>query len=315
MPGGRLTQQDRRLIASGLAEGLGYAEIARRLDRPTSTISREVGRNGGSDGYRAEYAHHATEHRARRSKPAVPPEVPAELDAYGRNTEAVRDFTEQFAAMMVATGVPRMASRVLACLYTTDSRSLTAADLVQRLRVSPASVSKAIGYLESLEMVQRDRDPGRRHEHYTIEDDVWLQAWTTSARKNLTWAEVARTGATLLDPSTPAGARLDRMSQFFARLGEDMSGGPTMEFAEDAMTVFAALVHVRTPLTVHQLATALEWTTDRVTNAVATAEKYAGVTDPVTIAAVAPDTYTVQPAPTRLTQTQRKALELTATDR
>ncbi|MGS2586459.1 helix-turn-helix domain-containing protein [Streptomyces hebeiensis] len=41
MPGGRLTQQDRRRIAAGLADGLPYAEIARRLDRPTSTISRE----------------------------------------------------------------------------------------------------------------------------------------------------------------------------------------------------------------------------------------------------------------------------------
>ena len=42
MPGGRLTQEDRRHIAAGLAEGLGYAEIARRLGRPTSTVSREV---------------------------------------------------------------------------------------------------------------------------------------------------------------------------------------------------------------------------------------------------------------------------------
>ncbi|MEU6381153.1 helix-turn-helix domain-containing protein, partial [Streptomyces sp. NPDC046909] len=37
MPGGRLTQQDRQQIALGLSDGLAYAEIARRLDRPTST--------------------------------------------------------------------------------------------------------------------------------------------------------------------------------------------------------------------------------------------------------------------------------------
>lgn len=47
MPGGRLTQQERQQIALGLGDGLAYAEIARRLERPTSTITREVMRNGG----------------------------------------------------------------------------------------------------------------------------------------------------------------------------------------------------------------------------------------------------------------------------
>ncbi|MGB8944370.1 MAG: helix-turn-helix domain-containing protein, partial [Streptomyces sp.] len=60
MPGGRLTHQDRRHIGAGLAEGLGYAEIARRIDRPTSTVSREVSRNGGPGRYRVDHAHLAT---------------------------------------------------------------------------------------------------------------------------------------------------------------------------------------------------------------------------------------------------------------
>ncbi|MHC5905651.1 helix-turn-helix domain-containing protein, partial [Streptomyces sp. S6] len=63
MPGGRLSQQERQQIASGLADGLAYAEIARRLDRPTSTVTREVMRNGGPVGYRADLAHRATENR------------------------------------------------------------------------------------------------------------------------------------------------------------------------------------------------------------------------------------------------------------
>ncbi|MFF1799329.1 helix-turn-helix domain-containing protein, partial [Kitasatospora sp. NPDC058263] len=70
MPGGRLTQQERQQIALGLADGLPYAEIARRLDRPTSTITREVMRNGGPTGYRADLAQRATGHRARRRQAA-----------------------------------------------------------------------------------------------------------------------------------------------------------------------------------------------------------------------------------------------------
>ncbi|GAA1160491.1 hypothetical protein GCM10009654_16010 [Streptomyces hebeiensis] len=70
MPGGRLTQQDRRRVAAGLADGLPSAEIARRLDRPTSTISRETGRNGGPGGHEPRQAHLETVRRARRGTPA-----------------------------------------------------------------------------------------------------------------------------------------------------------------------------------------------------------------------------------------------------
>src|SRR6058998_2405817 len=93
MPGGRLTQQERQQIAAGLADGLAYAAIARRLDRPTSTVTREVMRNGGATAYRGDLAHHATERRARRRKatPARPGTPPA---AHGRDAEAVREYEE-----------------------------------------------------------------------------------------------------------------------------------------------------------------------------------------------------------------------------
>src|SRR3954471_3455469 len=72
VPGGRLTQQERQQIVLGLADGLAYAEIARGLARPTSTVTREVMRNGGPAAYRADLAHRATERRAHRRKPTPP---------------------------------------------------------------------------------------------------------------------------------------------------------------------------------------------------------------------------------------------------
>jgi DNA-binding transcriptional ArsR family regulator len=308
MPGGRLTRQDRQSIALWLAEGLGYAEIGRRLGKPTSTISREVARNGGSDSYRADQAHQATGWRARRRKSASSTELSAPVDAYGRDPEAVRDFVAQFATLMTQTGVPRMPARVLTCLFATDSGTLTAAELVQALRVSPASISKAIGYLEGLELVRRERDPVGRRERYIIDDDVWLRSWRTSARTHTMWADAAQQGAKLLGTATPAGARLGSMGQFFAQLADDMVGGTAAATVDDALTVLAALVHASVPATVAQLATALDWPLDRVTRALHDAEQHPDITDPITLRRTEPGVYTITARLDRLTTAQREAL-------
>jgi hypothetical protein len=281
MPGGRLTQQDREVIAQGLREGLGYAEIARKLGRPTSTISREVGRNGGPGRYRATNAHEATAGRRTRRKRPTPQAPPVATDAYGRDPEAVADFVERLATLMVQTGVPRMAARVLTCLVTTDAGTLTAAELTRRLRVSPASVSKAVGYLENLDLIQRERDQRLRRERYLIDDDMWLRTWLTSAQTNAAWAETADQGAAIFAMDTPAGARLAAMGEFFARLSEDMSGGPVGH--ADMLTVLAALLHAGVPLTVDKLAGALDWPADRVLDALHLAEKHPDLADPTAL--------------------------------
>ena len=47
---------EREDISRGLASGLPLREIARRLDRAASTLSREISRNGGRPAYRAHAA-------------------------------------------------------------------------------------------------------------------------------------------------------------------------------------------------------------------------------------------------------------------
>jgi DNA-binding transcriptional regulator GbsR (MarR family) len=265
MPGNRLTNEERATIAAGLNQGLGYAEIARALSRPTSTISREVNRNGGHNHYHASLAGKAARRRSRRGG-GKPPTLPAS-DAYGRDSEAVRGFVEQFALLMAQTGLSRMASRVLVCLFVSDDGALTAAELVQYLGVSPASVSKAVRYLEELELVRRERDAGARRERYVVDDDVWMRAWAASTRKNATWADAALEGAEILGKGTPAGKRLEGMSRFFAQLVDSMAGHPSGERTEDALTVLAALLLSRAPLTPHEIAHSLDWPLERVAKA------------------------------------------------
>ncbi|MEV0200004.1 MarR family transcriptional regulator [Nonomuraea sp. NPDC050691] len=225
MPGGRLTQQDRRNIADGLAEGLTYTEIAARLNRPLSTVTREVARNGGPDGYQADQAHQATRDRARRRLPA----------SAERDPEAVSDLEEQFTAIMINTGLSRMTARVLASLYLTDSGSLTAAELARRLRVSPASISKAVGELEQQELIRRERDPRRRRDRYVIDADAWFRGWMASARQNTLLAGFARQGAETLGVASPAGARLGDIGDFFDHVGRAM-----LQAAEQWRQAYAA---------------------------------------------------------------------------
>jgi len=64
-----LSREDREEVSRGLAAGDSFAAMARRLGRPTSTISREVGRHGGPATYRAVPADQAAWWRASRPKP------------------------------------------------------------------------------------------------------------------------------------------------------------------------------------------------------------------------------------------------------
>ncbi|MEX2982948.1 helix-turn-helix domain-containing protein [Streptomyces sp. C36] len=222
MPGGRLTQQERQQIALGMADGLAYAEIARRLDRPTSTVTREVMRNGGPTAYRADLAHRATERRATRRRQAAPRESQAPAQAHGRDPEAVREYEEVLTTVLIGTGTPKMMARVLTCLYTTDAGSLTASELVQRLQVSPASISKAIAFLETQGLVRRERDE-RRRERYVVDDDVWYQSMIASARGTTYFAEAARQGVGVLGPDTPAAQRLENIARFVDFVSESIT--------------------------------------------------------------------------------------------
>ncbi|WP_431965291.1 helix-turn-helix domain-containing protein [Actinacidiphila sp. bgisy160] len=221
MPGGRLTLLERQQIALGLADSLPYAEIARRLDRPTSTITREVMRNGGPTAYRADLAHRATERRAHRRRPAPSPGPGAPAQGHGRDAGAVTEYEETFTTLLMQQGLPKMTARVLTSLFTADAGSLTASQLVQRLQVSPASVSKAVAFLESQGLVRRERDE-RRRERYFVDDDVWYQSTIAGARGTAQVAEIARQGVGILGRGTPAAARLENIARFSDFISESI---------------------------------------------------------------------------------------------
>ena len=64
-----LTLAEREEISRGLAAGRTVRSVAHALGRSPSTVSREVGRNGGSRRYRAEAADSRAWRQALRPKP------------------------------------------------------------------------------------------------------------------------------------------------------------------------------------------------------------------------------------------------------
>jgi DNA-binding transcriptional ArsR family regulator len=214
MPGGRLTQQERHRIAAGLGDGLSYAEIARRLERPTSTISREVGRNGGPGGYRPRQAHEETIQRARRGTPA-PPRAAEPQDG-------TTEMEEEIIELAVRSGMPRMTARVHVDLLLSEDGRRTAAELTRRLKVSPASVSVAVNFLVQQGYVRRERDPQRRRDIYVIDDDAWYHSIVIGSRLTLDSARAAIEAAKALGPDSPVGQRLNRAGTFLERVILDM---------------------------------------------------------------------------------------------
>jgi transposase, IS30 family len=69
VPGpGRLTLADREEITLGLHAGQSFTQIAARVGKAVSTVSREVAANGGRDQYRAWRAHQRAREQAQRPK-------------------------------------------------------------------------------------------------------------------------------------------------------------------------------------------------------------------------------------------------------
>lgn len=66
-----LTLEEREEISRGLASGLSIRHISRRLGRAASSVSREIGRNGGVQGYRAAEADAGAWRRACRPQRCV----------------------------------------------------------------------------------------------------------------------------------------------------------------------------------------------------------------------------------------------------
>ncbi|MFJ9849470.1 GbsR/MarR family transcriptional regulator [Streptomyces sp. NPDC101150] len=149
---------------------------------------------------------------------------PAQRDPEKRDAEAVSQFVERFASQLVDAGMPRMPSRVFACLLASDSGVLTSAELGERLQVSPAAVSGAVRYLSQVNMVGREREPGSRRDRYRVHSDQWYEALTRRDSVITRWEATLRDGVESLGETSPAGHRIGETLAFFEFIQGELAG-------------------------------------------------------------------------------------------
>ena len=129
-------------------------------------------------------------------------------------TQAVFDYIERFAAVLVLAGFPPMPARVFVALLVTDSGHLTAAELARLLQISPAAVSGAVRYLIQLGLVHKERVPGSRRDYYRMRPNMWDDMLRMRDQVMARWAAMIREGIDLVGRDSAAGARLAEQAAF-----------------------------------------------------------------------------------------------------
>jgi DNA-binding transcriptional regulator GbsR (MarR family) len=136
--------------------------------------------------------------------------------------QPVGDFVERFAAAMVASGMPRMASRVFALLLSREDGSASSAELAAALQASPAAISGAVRYLIQMHLITRAHRPGERRNIYRLQSDHWYEMVGNREHEMQQWARLSREGVDVVGLDTRAGARLEETARFFEFLTSEM---------------------------------------------------------------------------------------------
>ncbi|WP_345506712.1 GbsR/MarR family transcriptional regulator [Terrabacter aeriphilus] len=138
-----------------------------------------------------------------------------------RDEQAVSSYVERLGDTLTDAGMPRLASRVFAQLLADDDGRMTAAELTDRLEVSPAAISGAVRYLTQTALIGKERTRGSRRDVYVVQADAWHGAMLSRDRVLAQLEAGMRSGVDAVGgTATPAGRRLQLSVAFLEFLAE-----------------------------------------------------------------------------------------------
>jgi len=110
----------------------------------------------------------------------------------------------------------RLPARIFAALLVDDDGRMTAAELAERLEVSPAAVSGAMKYLDGVGMVHRERERGSRRDIFVVDDDAWHDMMTRGDQIYAPMLAALDRALAALPEDDPAYRRLRLSREFMA---------------------------------------------------------------------------------------------------
>jgi IS30 family transposase len=147
-----LCLDEREEIRAGIETGLSAAAIARRLRRHSTTVSREIRRNGGRQGYRAVRAQRRCDRRRRRPK-------------------AFKLVTNPQLGRQVEAGLRRgFSPQAVAALLRAGGGATVVHETIYRALYSP--VYRGVGVLPR-NCLRTRRPRRRRHDRYRSGSGAW----------------------------------------------------------------------------------------------------------------------------------------------
>jgi transposase, IS30 family len=167
VPGpGRLTLADREEITLGLHAGQSFTAIAARLGKAVSTVSREVGANGGRGEYRAWRAHDRARAQARR--PKIPklacPRLAAQVGCWLEQWWSPVQIVERLRIEYPGDPMMRVSHETIYQALFVQGRGELRRELARCLRTGrarPCFVDHVAGRVARSGSRQRPRCPGR----------------------------------------------------------------------------------------------------------------------------------------------------------
>lgn len=135
---------------------------------------------------------------------------------------AAAEFVATVGADLADQGFPRIPAHVIMALTVSESGRLTAAELSAQLGVSPAAISAAVRYLQTLRFVRVVTEPGSRRHVYALGQTAWYTGSLQMAGRYRHLAGVISEATAGLDDRPAARARVEELGAFFEFLERRM---------------------------------------------------------------------------------------------
>jgi DNA-binding transcriptional regulator GbsR (MarR family) len=136
--------------------------------------------------------------------------------------ESRRVFVERMGGALTSAGLARLPSRIFAALLADPDGRMTAAEIGTELRVSPASVSGAVRYLDGVGMIRREREPGSRKDVFVVDDDAWRDTLLHADRVYAPMIAELDRALDALPADDPARRRIAISREFMGFVTEEM---------------------------------------------------------------------------------------------